>query len=324
MSDPTPYSPTDTTLASEVRFTAESFRPRQQGRRSLSRRVKAFMEPRLIYARGHVPPPRVLPDFIIIGARKGGTTFLYNNLVRQRGFLPAYKKEVQFFDKFYGNGPAWYRAHFPTTVAMGALGLMRGRPAITGESTPLYLFHPKAPERVQALMPQARLIVLLRNPVDRAYSHYEHQARRNVGAKSFEEALESEAIFQRGQAAQELRLLMTRDDYISEPRQVLSYLSGGVYVDQLRGWYQRFRPERILVIQSEEMYRDTMPVLERVTEFLGGEPQSVKIARENRKRGYPKMNPDTRKRLEDYFAPHNARLYRFLAERGVAFTPWEQ
>lgn len=323
MNDPT-LQPAGKPVATPAWFTAESFLPRQPPPRSLARRAKSLLEPGLIAARRYLPPPRVLPDFIIIGARKCGTTFLYSNLVRQRGFLPAQKKEVEFFDKFYGKGPDWYRAHFPTTVAMGAAGLIRGRPAITGESSPLYLFHPRAPERVQAVVPGARLIVLLRNPVDRAYAHYKHQARRHIGAATFEEALEAEAIFERSQAAEELRLLMTRDDYVSIPRQVLSYLSGGVYVSQLQGWFARFRADRILVIQSEEMYRDTVPVLARVTDFLGGEPQSVKIVRENRKRDFPDMAPATRERLEAYFEPHNRRLYRFLAERGYAFTPWEK
>jgi hypothetical protein len=298
-------------------------------RRSLSRRVKAFMEPRLMAAREHFPLERMRPDFIIIGARKCGTTFFYNNLVRQPGFLAAYKKELDFFDKRYPRGAGWYRAHFPTRLAQRAAQLWWRRPVMTGESTPLYLFHPLAPRRVRALLPEVKLIALLRNPTDRAYSHYEHQARRQVGAPTFEAALEAERTLEAdGTLAAELERLKRDDAYISEKRQVLSYVSGGVYVDQLAAWFEQFPARQILVLKAEDMYRDSAAAIHRATEFLGAKPTEARIVRENRKRGYPKMDPATRRWLEDTFAPHNARLYEFLRQheprdRPYGFTPWE-
>jgi hypothetical protein len=298
-------------------------------RRSLSRRVKAFVEPRLMAVREHFPLERMLPDFIVIGARKCGTTYFYNNLVRQAGFLAAYKKEVDFFDKHYPRGAGWYRAHFPTRLAQRAAELVRGRPVMTGESTPLYLFHPRAPKRVRELLPDVKLIALLRNPTDRAYSHYEHQARRNVGAPTFEKALETEqALEADGTLPAEFERLKRDDAYVSEPRQVLSYLSGGIYVDQLAWWFEEFPAAQLLILKAEDMYRDSAAAIRRATEFLGGTPGEVRIVRENRKRGYPKMDAVTRRWLEQYFAPHNRRLYEFLRqheprERPYGFTPWE-
>lgn len=306
------------------RFSAESLLPARPVRRSLRRRLGSFLEPRAIWARRRLSLPRVLPDFIIIGARKSGTTFLYQNLVSQRGFLPAYKKEVQFFDKFHGRGVDWYRAHFPTGVAMAASARWTRRPVLTGEASPLYLFHPRAPERIRHLLPDVKLIVLLRNPVDRAYSHYGHQLRRGIGAATFEGALENEATFEQAQAAEELRLLTADEDYISEPRQVLSYQSGGRYLEQLEHWYRLFPAGHILVLRSEELFNGPDAELARVTGFLGGPAQDVKIVHEYRERNVPAMKPETRKRLEDYFKPHNRRLYRFLADRGYDFTPWER
>ena len=298
-------------------------------RRSLSRRVKAFMEPRLMAAREHFPLARMGPDFIIIGARKCGTTFFYNNLVRQPGFLAAYKKEVDFFDKRYTRGAGWYRAHFPTRLAQRAAHMLWRRPVLTGESTPLYLFHPLAPRRVRALLPEVKLIALLRNPTDRAYSHYEHQARRRVGPPTFEAALETErALEADGTLAAELERLKSDDAYISEKRQVLSYLSGGVYVDQLAAWFEQFPANQILLLKAEDMYRDPVAAIRRATEFLGAKATAARIVRENRKRGYPKMDPVTRRWLDDFFAPHNARLVEFLRQhepkdRPYGFTPWE-
>ena len=126
-----------------------------------------------------------------------------------------------------------------------------------------------------------------------------------------------------GRLAEERQRMLAEPGYTSELRQVYSCLSGGIYVDQLEPWYARFSAEQVLIVRAEEMYQDAQAVLARVTEFLGGRPQTVRIVRENRKHGYPKMNPETRARLEAFFAPHNARLYRFLGERGVAFAPWE-
>jgi len=297
-------------------------------RRSLSRRVKAFMEPRLMAAREHFPLARMGPDFIIIGARKCGTTFFYNNLVRQPGFLAAYKKEVDFFDKRYARGVGWYRAHFPSRLAQRAAQAWWRRPVMTGESTPLYLFHPLAARRARALLPGGKLIALLRNPTDRAYSHYEHQARRQAAAPTFAAALEAErSLAADGTMARELERLISDGAYISETRQKLSYLSGGVYVDQLASWFEQFPAHQILVLKAEDMYRDSAAAIRRATEFLGAEPTGVKIIRENRKHGYPKLDQATRRGLDDYFAPHNARLYEFLRQhepkgQPYGFTPW--
>jgi hypothetical protein len=292
-------------------------------RRSLSRRVKAFMEPRLIAARRYLSPRRALPDFIIIGARKCGTSFLYNNLVRQKGFLPAYKKEVRFFDKHYPRGAEWYRAHFPTEAALRAVGAVTGGPALTGESSPLYLFDPRAPERVRALLPEARLIVLLRNPVERAYSQYQHHARRGRGAPTFEQALEWEQELAHSRMPEELRRMMREEGYVSELRQLYSCLSAGIYADQLEAWFARFPARQMFVLKAEEMYRDPEKALRRVLAFLGGGEGGARIVRENPKPGYPRMNSDTRRWLERYFEPQNRRLYEFLGGRGYEFSPWE-
>ncbi len=106
---------------------------------------------------------RRLPDFIILGAQRAGTSSLYYYLSQHPQILPAVRKELHFFDDHYRRGLGWYRSQFPTRGARGT---------ITGEATPYYLSHPHAPARIQRLLPQARLIVLLRNPVERAISHY--------------------------------------------------------------------------------------------------------------------------------------------------------
>ena len=132
-------------------------------------------------ASGHM---RSLPDFIMIGGMKCGTTSLFQYLQQHPGVSRVYVEEVHFFDLHYGRGLNWYRAHFPVKG--------KGEATICGDDSPYYIFHPLVPARVREDVPGAKLIALLRNPVDRAYSHYHHELRRGREDLSFEKALDRE------------------------------------------------------------------------------------------------------------------------------------
>src|SRR5919201_6138602 len=141
-------------------------------------------------------PLRRLPGFLILGTRRGGTTSLFNYLLEHPSVAPLFPsaqniKGVHYFDKQHAKGRAWYRSHFPTVI-FSAFWRVRGYRMIAGEASPYYLFHPWAPQRAHELVPHAKLIVLLRNPVDRAYSHYRERVRNGVEDLTFEEAIERE------------------------------------------------------------------------------------------------------------------------------------
>ena len=110
---------------------------------------------------------RCLPDYLLIGAQKCGTTSLYNYLVSHPEVRRCLRKEVGYFDQHFDRGLAWYLAHFPMKSFVGFQ-------QVTGEATPDYYYSPQAPQRAHLVMPQAKLIILLRNPVDRAHSQYWH------------------------------------------------------------------------------------------------------------------------------------------------------
>ena len=175
---------------------------------------------------------RVLPNFLIIGVSRSGTTSLYNYLTQHPSVAPALIKEVYFFDRSYKRGLAWYRSFFPTVLEKYYSTTVKKKEFITGEATPCYIFHPHVPRRVFKTIPGIKLIVLLRNPVDRAYSFYHHNLRRGLESLSFEEAIESEVKRLRG----ELEKMMDDENYFSFNRQYYSYLSRGIYVDQLKNW----------------------------------------------------------------------------------------
>jgi hypothetical protein len=239
-----------------------------------------------------------LPYFVIIGASKCGTTFLYHLLIQHPYVESAAAKELHFFDiLFEDEGVEWYRQCFP------APRWEEGRRTITGEATPM-LAHLHAPERMARVVPGARLILLLRNPVDRAYSLYQHWVRSGVETLAFEEVIEDEMTRLPGAIRPE-----HLDDVDDVP---FGYLSRSIYVDHLMRWSEYFPEERLLVLKSEDFFERPQEILRQVLEFLDlaeWEPESWES---QKKRHYGRMDPSTRRRLEEYFEPHNRRLYDFL------------
>jgi hypothetical protein len=250
-------------------------------------------------------PVRTLPDFVIIGAQKCGTSFLYRLLVQHPRVKPAFAKEVHYFDLNFRRGDNWYRSHFP-------LQALNGRKYITGEASPYYLFHPHAPRRAATVIPDVKLIVLLRNPVDRAYSHYQHQVKRGKGEAhetlTFEEAIEAEERVLPAEVSK-----MLQDEYYeSSSHRTRSYLRRGIYIDQLLAWSSYFQREQMLILKSEDLFDDTTRVLERILGLLDlshWTPETYSIPN---KREYTGVSPLIRRRLDEYYKPHNERLYEYL------------
>jgi len=252
-----------------------------------------------------------LPDFLIIGTEKGGTTFLYWALSQHPYVAPSTQKELHFFDspKWLKKGTGWYQAQFPAPMRKD------GKKVITGEASPYYLFHPQAPHRASITVPDTKLIALLRNPVDRAYSAYHHRVRNGEEDLSFEEALEAELERTSG----ELEKLISDGSYRSRPYAKYTYLLRGIYVEQLKRWHEHFDPEQLLVLRSEDLFTNPVEGVRRVQEFLGLPKHDIAItaSTEGRnRRHYQPMAPSTRRRLEDFFEPHNRKLYGYL---GVDF-----
>jgi hypothetical protein len=251
---------------------------------------------------------RVLPDFIIIGAQKAGTTALYSYLVQHPLVTPALRKETHFFDNHFNRGLFWYRAFFPMRRHQHRLCRIFGIPPITGEASPYYLFHPLVPRRIQQLLPGVRLIVLLRNPVDRAYSHYHHEVAMGHETLSFEEAIKQEA--ERLQTEHDR--LLTNPAYRSYQHQHHSYLARGMYADQLQPWLELFPAIQLLILRNEDLKQTPSAVFQQVLAFLGLPEQELHAYPEVFKGSYGQMVPETRARLLGYFAPHNRRLYDLL------------
>jgi sulfotransferase family protein len=247
---------------------------------------------------------RGLPSVLIIGAQKSGTTSLFNYLVQHPDVLPPLRKEVHYFDFHHDRGVQWYRGRFPYSHR-----LRRG--SLTLDASPYYLVHPLVPQRAAQLLPEVKLIALLRNPVDRALSHYQHEVRGGREPLSFAEAIEKESE----RLAGEEERLGNDPDYYSFNHHRYSYTRRGLYIEQLRRWVQHFPRSQLLVLQSEWLFRDPVAATTAVHDFLGLRPHRLEQDRPFLQGGYDRtMAPELRTRLVTYFEPYNRELYRWLGE----------
>jgi hypothetical protein len=246
---------------------------------------------------------RPLPDFLILGAQKAGTTALYAYLRWHPQVTGPSFKEVSFFDRHYARGERWYRAHMPVR-----------RNGVVGEASPSYLFHPLAPERVARMLPDARLIVLLRNPADRAFSHYQHEVALGREQLTFDEALAREGERMHG----ELNRMLADPTYFSYAWWNYTYAARGRYAEQLERWFAVFPREQVLVLLTDELAADTAGTYRRTLEFLGVDPRGLDSYPRIFEREYEEMGSGVRARLEEGFAEPNRRLAELLGRE----LPW--
>lgn len=221
------------------------------------------------------------PELIIPGAMKAGTTSLYEYLQQHNEIGRSLLKEVKYFDtNQYGNGWRWYRAHFPIH-------------GVSIDASTSYLLYKEVAERIARFIPNARIIVLLRDPAERAWSHYRHQVTRGREHRPFEVAIAADI------EAYEREGLPCMDDY--DGRQ-FSYVRRGLYAEQLTAFRRRFP---VLTLKSEDLFADPQNVVNRVCRFAELPPFEL-IDANPRNRG-SRGRRDLRL-LHDWFAPHNAAL----------------
>jgi len=258
---------------------------------------------------------RLRPSFLLIGAQKAGTSSLHDYLAEHPAVLCGVPKEIRYFNRFYVYGEGWYRAHFPL-VARAAVARRRtgARPAV-GEGSASYLFHPLVPERVHTYDPTMKLIPVVRDPVDRAYSHYQMEVRWGRETLSFEDALAREER-ELGAELERLRAnpLDTSPSWLN-----CSYVARGRYAEQLERWLELFPREQLLVLTSDELLADPAEIMLRVADFLElprwqAERYPLRGVRE-----YSPMPPETRERLARVFEPHNRKLEDLL-DRKLEWT----
>lgn len=233
---------------------------------------------------------------ILAGTMRGGTTSLFQYLAEHPQIVPSRRKEVHFFDHEHRRGAAWYRWQFRSWP---------GPHLPRFESTPYYMFEPRVPARLRALLPDARLLFLLRDPVERAFSHYRKNRRDGREPLGFAEAL---AVEDERLAGEEERMLAD-PTYVSPLHQYYSYRRRGEYATQLARWREHFPSAQMLVLDAGRLFVNPRDTLRLVTSFLGLDPwEPASFSPHNAGRLDQPLPDAVRARLEAHFAPHERRL----------------
>lgn len=249
------------------------------------------------------------PSFVIVGTQKGGTTILYSLLVEHPQILASARKEVQYFSLNFEKGAKWYGAQFPSKGAVQQLASRLGKPVITGEASPYYMFHPHATRRLAETLPNAKIIMILRDPVKRAVSHYHHNRARNAEPLPFADAIEQEA----SRIGPELDRMLKDEHYQSDAYRNFSYFARGNYAPQLKRVFDHFSRDQVLVLKSEELKSDTIKVYNQVCGFLGVDPFKPPLqVRANEGKYNDPIDPKVLETLAERYQPHQKELQELL------------
>lgn len=244
------------------------------------------------------------PDYIIIGSTRCGTTSMYNYISAHPGAQLAHGKgfrEIHFFDypQNWRKGAKWYRNQFPVHK-------------VTGETSPTYLQHPLVPGRIENVCPDTKFIVMLRNPINRAYSDFWLAKRKGWAHCTFEQVLQLEPrrlSLEKSQPGFWVKSFCMSHHHLS------GFMERGKYAEQLKRWFVVFPREQFMIIQSENFFVAPQLVMNRVYKFLGLELGFQPKARQWHKGQYQTMSKETRQKLARCFAPMNRELERLLDRR---------
>jgi Sulfotransferase domain len=252
---------------------------------------------------------RMLPGLLIVGAQRCGTTSMYRALSQHPAVLKSVlHKGVHYFDMNYGQPLAWYRAHFPLLARARMVARSAGGGPLTFESSPYYMFHPLAGQRIAADLPGVRLLVLVRDPVQRAYSAYAHELARGFETEPFERALELEPSRLRGEAER----IVASPGYLSLSHQHHGYRARGQYIEQLERLAALFGRDRIHVVDSGDFFTEPEPVYDAVLDFLGLPHRGYPEFEQHNSRPREVMPDNLRSQLDRHFLPYDERLAEWL------------
>jgi len=252
---------------------------------------------------------RVSPNFFVIGGVRCGTTSLYHYLGQHNCIKQAAYDELGYFDDNFHLGLNWYRSLFPTKFMQKKIE-SEYKKFLTYDVTPFYIYNPLVVDRIFKFSPNAKIIAVLRNPIDRAYSNYNSKMQAEGDTKTtFEEIINPEIeIIEKNKK--------NIDDYaflVNTFYELL--LARGFYAKQLEFWFKKFPRKNILLISSEELATNTDKTISEIFEFLEVPIQKISDLTKQNVIKYPKMKDSTREILINFFKPYNEKLFGMLGRR---------
>lgn len=253
----------------------------------------------------------MLPEFLLPGVQKSGTSSLFKYLVQHPGIRKPFVKELHFFTRTYNPSPTTYRKYFPLHAEHFFRTRLLHQKFITGEATPDYFFHPLSPQRIQEVVPQVKIILLFRDPVARAYSHYQHLTRYKFTDLSFQDALRKEQeVLQ-----EEWRKVQADESYWSPQLMRYSILNRGQYITHLRYWLRFFPMEQFLILRSKDLYNQPKEVYRQVLEFLELPEWYPRKFKKYNQNPYKGLDKGLQRELQEYYRPYNKELEEFLGRK---------
>jgi hypothetical protein len=282
-------------------------RPNQPGWERMARRAAHWG---LVTVGRPIYRARMLPSFLIVGAERCGTSSMYEVLSWHPAVFSAIlpRKEVHYFDYSYAHPLSWYRCHFPLRARAALAARGTGVAPVAFEASPSYMCHPLAPERIARDLPAVKLIVMLRDPVARAYSSHTMRAGWGVETEPFERALELEDSRLAGEAER----MAADPSYVGYHWRHFAYRTRGQYAEQLEQLDRLVGRDRIHVIDSGEFFASPARVYDQVLDFLDLPDAGHPAFDPPRTRSRPPMPDSVRKALEEHYRPYDERLAAWL------------
>ena len=266
---------------------------------------------------------RLLPNFIIIGAGRAGTTSLYRYITQHPNVLPSTTKDsnnefadLHFFEYKISNSVNWYKSHFPLKFLHQSSVSKNKQNFITGEFTATYMYHPLVPKRIFNLLPKTKLILVLRNPVDKAFSTYNQQKNYKQTNLKFQEIIQSEI--------ERIKFLEVNSQkfHIQSPDDLIipNILRHGIYAKYIENWLKSFPLKQIFIINSDDLENSTQKVLDELFTFLELPSYKIPDISKVNTGNYHPMPKTTREFLLNFYEPYNKKLYELI---GRSFD-WEK
>lgn len=252
---------------------------------------------------------RTLPNCFIVGAQKAGTSSLYHYLIQHPQVHKSLKKEIHYFNggtkknqNTYAFGENWYRTHFPKKRHLKCND-------ICVDATPMYLFDPMVSQRIHKLTPTAKIIILLRDPVERAISHYFHVKRWGFETLPIEQGLRQEK--------ERLAECYAQGDFMKPEFRLYSYQTRGLYLEQIKYYEKLFDQEQILILNSTDLFKRPDIILKQVFSFLNikDDYRILDLKSQNVGSNREKVSEEVYQQLQEFFAQPNHELFAHLQKK---------
>jgi hypothetical protein len=248
---------------------------------------------------------RVLPDFLIIGAKRCGTTSLFTNLPKHPSIINSHHDNMGFFNDNFHLGVNWYKSFFPTQAFMEKSKKKYGT-SLSFDTTTTYMEHSSTAENVKKTKPDMKIIIMLRNPIDRAYSQYNRTIKIDgIKSRNFEDVVMTEIEKLSDHKNTSFQILRDESNYIKK----------GLYYEQLKPWFELFPRKNIGIFSTEDFKNDSQKTYDKIFDFLELTEFIINDNEIMEKGNYSPMDKKTRNFLSNFYKSHNEKLFQLIEQK---------